>query len=70
MIDCKEGNKTTRWLKEALWIRRRGTHTMTKDEGAYKLNSVYDQLISSPPSTELKRPNKSYRTSQKVASLM
>ena len=64
----KEGHKTTRWLKEAIWIRRRGTNTMNKDEGAYKLNSIYDQLISSPPSTGLIRPYKNNRTSQKVAS--
>ena len=66
----KEGHKTTRWLKEAIWIRRRGTNTMNKDEGAYKLNSIYDQLISSPPSTGLSCPYKNNRTSQKVASLM
>ena len=40
-----EPDKTTRWLKEAIWIRSRGCNTMNKDEGAYKLDKIYDQLI-------------------------
>jgi hypothetical protein len=47
----KEAHKTTRWLKEAIWIRRKGKETLNKDEGAYQLNNIYDQLISRPPST-------------------
>ena len=39
-----EPDKTTRWLKEAIWIRSRGCNTMNKDEGAYKLDKIYDQL--------------------------
>ncbi len=41
-----ESNKTTRWLKEAIWIRGRGNSTMNKDEGAYRLDRVYDQIIN------------------------
>ena len=41
----QEADKTTRWLKEAIWIRSRGKDTMNKDEGAYKLDRVYDQII-------------------------
>ena len=41
-----EADKTTRWLKEAIWIRSRDKNTMNKDEGAYKLDHVYDQLIN------------------------
>ena len=40
-----EPHKTTRWLKEAIWIRSRGVNTMNKDEGAYKLDQIYDQII-------------------------
>ena len=32
-----EPNKTTRWLKEAIWIRSRGRNTMNKDEGPTNL---------------------------------
>ena len=42
----QEADKTTRWLKEAIWIRSRGHKTMNKDEGAYKLDKVFDQLIT------------------------
>ena len=47
----KEAHKTTRWLKEAIWIRRKGQSTLNKDEGAYQLNNIYDKVISIPPST-------------------
>jgi hypothetical protein len=47
----KESDKTTRWLKEAIWIRTRGKNTMNKDEGAYKLDRVYDQLILKRPTS-------------------
>ena len=42
----QEANKTTRWLKEAIWIRSRGNTTMNKDEGAYRLDRIYDQIIN------------------------
>ena len=38
-------DKTTCWLKEAIWIRSRGKDAMNKDEGAYKLDRIYDQVI-------------------------
>ena len=38
-------DKCTRWLKEAIWIRRRGKQTLYKDKGVYKLHNIYDQLI-------------------------
>ena len=41
----QEADRTTRWLKESIWIRSRGDDTMNKDEGAYKLNRIFDQLI-------------------------
>ena len=40
-----EPDKTTMWLREAIWIRSRGVSTMNKDEGAYKLDRIYDQII-------------------------
>ena len=49
-----ESDKTTRWLrwvKEAIWICRKGKNTLNKDEGAYKLSNIFDQLIHSTPST-------------------
>ncbi len=46
VIIAKEPDKTRRWLKEAIWIRSRGKATMNKDEGAYTLDPVYDQIIT------------------------
>ena len=60
LID-QEQDKTTRWLKEAIWIRSRGKNSMNKDEGAYKLNNIYDQIIlkRQPGSDDVTtRPNK------------
>ena len=39
-----ESHRTTRWLKESIWIRSRGDDSKNKDEGAYKLNRIFDQL--------------------------
>ena len=41
----------TRWIKEAFWIHRKGKNTLNKDEGAYKLSNIFDQLIHTTPST-------------------
>ena len=46
----READKCTRWLKEAIWICRRGQQTLNKDEGAYKLHNIFDQLILTTPS--------------------
>ena len=40
-----EANETVRWLKESIWVRRRGNSVMNKDEGNYKLQQIYDQLL-------------------------
>ena len=42
----QEANTTTRWLKESIWIRSRGDNTLNKDDGGYKLNRIFDQLIT------------------------
>ena len=46
-----ESDKTIRWVKEAIWIRRKGKNTLNKDEGAYILSKIFDQLIHTTPST-------------------
>ena len=42
----QEADKTTRWLQESIWIRSWGKNTLNKDDGGYKLNRVFDQLIT------------------------
>ncbi|XP_072042917.1 uncharacterized protein [Amphiura filiformis] len=41
----KDSNKHTRWIREALWIRKRGQETLNRDEGVYSLNHIYDPLL-------------------------
>ena len=60
----QESDKTTRWLKEAIWIRSRGKDTMNKDEGAHKLDRIYDQIIHKWQPSELMTSSQS----SKVAS--
>ena len=36
---------------QAIWIRRRGENTLNKDDGAYELQNIYDQLVQTTPTT-------------------
>ena len=44
----KDSNKQTRWIQEAIWIRKRGAQVINCDEGTYSLSHVYDQLLQIP----------------------
>ena len=55
-ILAKDSERSTRWIREAIWIRRKGGHNnklslMNADEGAYNLSHLYDQLILRASST-------------------
>ena len=50
----RESHRTTRQVKEAIWIRR-ARNTMNRDEGAYNLSHVYDSLVTPPPSDQTSR---------------
>ena len=41
-----ECDRYTRWVKEAIWIRRRGQHSMNRVDGTFKLSHLYDGLIA------------------------
>ena len=43
-MECDSG---ARYIRESLWIRKRGTKVMNRDEGAYFLSHVYDPLLTS-----------------------
>ena len=43
-MECDLG---ARYIRESLWIRKRGTEVMNRDEGAYFLSHVYDPLLTS-----------------------
>ena len=45
----KDSCKPTRWIREAIWIRKRGDDVINRDEGTYSLNHVFDQLLEQQP---------------------
>ena len=42
-----ESDSSARYIRESIWIRKRGTNVMNRDEGAYFLSHVYDPLLTS-----------------------
>ena len=44
----REGDTRTRQVKEAIWIRKNAS-VMNRDEGAYKLGTVYNQVLATKP---------------------
>ena len=42
-----ESDTSARYIRESIWIRKRGTNVMNRDEGAYFLSHVYDPLLTS-----------------------
>ncbi|KAI8514215.1 hypothetical protein Bbelb_085390 [Branchiostoma belcheri] len=48
----REDNRRTRWIKEAVWIRK-STPVMNRDEGGYKLSHVWDSVLAAkaPPTS-------------------
>ncbi|XP_072048709.1 uncharacterized protein [Amphiura filiformis] len=41
----REENRRARWVKEAIWIRKRGDKTMNRDEGTFFLSHFFDPLL-------------------------
>ena len=41
----KDSNKQTRWIREAIRIRKRGAKVLNRDEGVYSLSHMYDKLL-------------------------
>ena len=38
----------SRQVREAIWIRRNSKSVINRDQGAYQLSQVYNQLITAP----------------------
>ena len=56
-ILAKDSERNTRWIRESIWIRRKGGNNkstlMNADEGAYQLIHIYDQLIQRASSKKM-----------------
>jgi len=44
-VVAREAQRQTKWIKEALWIRKTPT-CMNRDAGSYQLSHTWDQVIS------------------------
>ena len=42
-----ESDRSTRWIKEAVHIRKEGPRSMNRDEGSYQLSHTYDRFLGS-----------------------
>ena len=45
----RESDRFTRWIKEAVHIRKEGQRAMNRDEGSYQLSHVYDRFLARTP---------------------
>jgi len=41
----REPERFTRWIKEAMHIRKEGQQAMNRDEGSYQLSHAYDRFL-------------------------
>ena len=66
-----ESDKTTRWVKEAIWIRRKGKNTLNKDKGGGHTNWATSLInFSTPrPQRQLSAATKGRCWVDKIASL-
>jgi len=42
----RESDRGTRWIKEAVLIRKEGQSSMNRDEGSYTLSHTYDRFLA------------------------
>ena len=46
----REPERFTRWIKEAIHIRKEGQQAMNRDKGSYQLSHAYDRFLDTAPS--------------------
>ena len=49
-----EPERFTRWIKEAIHIRKEGQQVMNRDEGSYQLNQAHDSFLDTASSRRVK----------------
>jgi len=50
MVIDREPERLTRWIKEAVHIRKEGQQAMNHDEGSYQLSHAYDRFLDTASS--------------------
>ena len=64
----RESDRKDRWVRESIWIRKRGTKTMNRDEGIFNLSHVYDPLLNIHKSTSSQASTSGKNSRQLVGS--
>ena len=54
----RESDRSTRWIKEAVHIRKEGPRSMNRDEGSYQLSHTYDRFLGSTLTNRAKNRKK------------
>ena len=48
--DCamleSESNKKRIWIKESMWLQKRGNKAMNRDEGGYMLSKAWNTVLN------------------------
>ena len=50
----REPERFTRWINEAIHIRKEGQQAMNRDEGSYQLSHAYDRFLDAAASRRVK----------------
>jgi len=50
----RQPERFTRWIKEAIHIRKEGQQAMNRDEGSYQLSHAYDRFLHTASSRRVK----------------
>ena len=45
----RESDRGTRWIKEAVHIRKEGRSSMNRNEGSYTLSHTYNRFLATSP---------------------
>ena len=54
MVIDREPVRFSRWIKEAVHIRKEGQHAMNQDEGSYQLSHAYDHFLDTASFSRVK----------------
>lgn len=55
-ILARDSNRSTRWIREAYYIKKQGTLCMNRDIGQYALSNIYNPIIRFKQNDHLRRP--------------
>ena len=49
-----ESDRPTRWIKEAVYIWKKGQQAMNRDEGSYQLSHAYERILDATVNRHVK----------------